>query len=79
MSGGCQSYGWLIRHLLQRLHKVGGSVCIGSTFFLRLLFLGLDLSTLVANEFQYVIVVEDFGTGIENLDRVSLCVLGRLR
>jgi hypothetical protein len=72
MSGGYHSHGWLILHLLQRLHKIGGSVCVGSALFLGLLLLGLDLSTLVADEFQNVIVVEDFGTGIEDLDRVRL-------
>jgi hypothetical protein len=75
VSEGGQSYDRTVRYLLQRLHKVCGSVCVGSALFFRLLLLGLDLGALVANEFQDVIVVEDFGTGIEDLERVSLCML----
>jgi hypothetical protein len=74
MSEGGRNYDRTERYLLQRLHKVGRSVCVGSALFFRLLLLGLDLGALVANEFQDVIVVEHFGTGIEDLERVSLCI-----
>jgi hypothetical protein len=78
MSERFQSCNRVMQYLLQRLHKVGRSVCIRSALFLGLLLLDLDLSTLVADEFQDVIVIEDLGTGIEDLGRVSLCVPGRL-
>lgn len=43
-------------------------MCIGSTFFFCLVLFGLDLSALVANELEDIVVIEDFGTSVQDLE-----------
>lgn len=43
-------------------------MCVGSAFFFCLVLLGLDLGALVADEFEDIVVVENFCTGIQDLE-----------
>lgn len=43
-------------------------MCVWTTFFFCLVLVGFDLSALVANKLEDIVVVEDFGAGVQDLE-----------